>query len=76
MSARYAFYAHLEAPVYEFLEGVSRQSKQSKSFIVSEALKHLDARTIPPKHKKAVEPGTKRSSKWSIQEPISFFTSR
>jgi hypothetical protein len=74
MAAKYAFYAHLDAPVYEHLTGVSQKLNQSKSYVVTEALKRLDIRTLQPKQKQRIE--TASPNKWSIQEPLGFFANR
>lgn len=69
--SRYAFYAHLDAPVYEHLERMAEQTRQAKGFIVSEALKRIDTTDLPIRHRKDPDQGP--NGGWSL--PVDFMSS-
>ena len=71
MTAKYAFYAHLEAPIYQHLEQIAGHTNQSKGYVVSEALKRLHPSDVPSKPKKSPVSEGGPSSGWSL--PVDIF---
>ena len=71
MTARYAFYAHLEEPIYQHLEQIAGHTNQSKGYVVSEALKRLHLSDVPSKTKKSPVSEGGSSSGWSL--PVDIF---